>query len=360
MVKTVEYTRLGKADLKGNIGQRVFLNFLARDVSVRLQKDKVTKFIVFNMVDKDIAVEARLFGANDAMIELIQEGKVYDAAVDVKPYEKSPDGFSCIIYNIDNSSVPPEQFADWAPNLDVCKQVIEAVLTEHIETIYFQITYPIVVKYWERLSTWSAAKSQHHTQLGGLLKHTTEVVQISGVLTDYFNSIYGENFIDKALVQCAAILHDVGKTLEYDVDTVSGKTDYSGHSILSTHIMDILSIVEVQAYKLGIGQPKNSDDTEEEQCDIKPRESIDSEAEALSLLKHCLAAHHGKLEYGSPIVASIPEAYVLHMADMMSAAMFKFDKVLRSIEPGEWTSSWTNGELTKYYKDSNKTDDIEV
>lgn len=356
----MEYTRLSKADLKGQIGSRVFLSFLTRDVSVRLQKDKVTKFIVFNMVDRDTTVEARLFGATDDLIKMVEEGKVYNAAVDVKPYEKSPDGYSCIIYNIDYSQLPPEQFVDWAENLDLCKASIESVLSTHMETCYFQLTYPIVVKYWEKFSTWTAARGQHHTQLGGLLKHTTEVVEISGLLADYFNNLYGENFIDKALVQCAAILHDVGKTLEYEVNTSSGKTEYSGHSLLATHVMDILSIVDLQAYELGFGSDRVLDENGNETGDIKSDEAKQEEKESLELLKHCLAAHHGKLEFGSPITASVPEAVILNMADVISAEMYKFDRAFKSLEPGEWTSAWSGRELVKFYKDSGKNDGIEV
>lgn len=76
----MEYLRVGTVDFKSNIGNRMYLVFMARDVSVRLQKDKVTRFISFNMVDKEVSIEAKLFGANDSQIEMITEGGVYQAA----------------------------------------------------------------------------------------------------------------------------------------------------------------------------------------------------------------------------------------------------------------------------------------
>lgn len=359
MVQVVEYIRLNKIDLKSKIGTRVFISFLARDVSIRLQKDKITKFIVLNMVDKEKVIEARLFGATDDLINKIQDGKVYNAAIDIKPYDKSPDGFSCIIYNIDNSNLTPESFADWAPNLSECKHKIEKVLTEYYDTYYGQITYPIVVKYWDKFSKWTAAKGQHHTQLGGLLLHTTEVIEIAEIIADYLNNKYGDNFINKPLLLCTAILHDIGKTLELDVDTLSGKTEYNSHSVLSTHIMDIISIVGVQAHELGYGYPEILDDSGYDTGQVKTDSTIEEEIEAVDLLKHSLASHHGKLEYGSPITPSTPEAYILNIADEISTTMFKFNKIFKSIEPGESFSTWTNGGLMKYYKDISKIGDMD-
>lgn len=355
----MEYTRLGKTDFKNNIGNRVYTTFLARDVSVRLQKDKVTKFVIFNMVDKDITLEARLFGASEDMIKLIQEGKVYNAAIDVKPYDKSNTGFSCIVYNIDNSDTPPSYFADWAEGLDKSRNVINNAISNYYETYYGKITYQIITKHWGRFSTWSAASGQHHTQLGGLMKHTAEVVQISDKLAEYFIANYDETFINRPLLICSAILHDVGKVFELDVDTTSGKTDYSKHSILATHIMDILKEVDLTAADIGMCQP-NVIDEDNNIVRVKDAAELADEAEAIDLLKHCLAAHHGKLEFGSPITASIPEAEILHMADMLSAIMYKYNRELKSIEPGDFASNWNGGQLSKYYKDTTKLGNFEV
>lgn len=350
----MEYTRLDKVDLKTLINSRVYLIFMARDVSVRLQKDKVTRFISFNMVDKDIVVEAKLFGATDSQIEMIAEGGVYQAAVDVKPYDKSPSGYSCIIYNIDYNNEPSESFVDWADNLDVCQKVIEGFLSEIFETYYGKIAYPIIVDNWYNFARWTAASNQHHTRLGELLVHTSEVTQICSDLADYFNGIYGDSFINKPLLLAAAILHDLEKVRELNVNTSSGKTEYTRHATLCTHIMDILSDVDIQAYKLGYGQQQIIVNDVGEEEGTKTDEQIAEEREAVELLKHCLAAHHGKLEYGSPITASVPEAHLLNIADNLSADMYRYNKAFKDLEPGQFTSVWTNGSYKSTYKDGTK------
>lgn len=350
----MEYIRLSEADLKGNINNRVFLTFLARDVSVRLQKDKVTKFVNFNMADKDTIVEARIFGASDDAIALVQEGKVYNAAVDVKPYDKSPSGYSCIIYNMDFANDAPESFVNWAENLDQAQKAIENILPDIINTYYGQIAYPILVNNWDKFARWTAATNQHHTRLGELLVHTSEVMQISDDLADFFNEVYGPEFINKPLLLSAAMLHDLEKVQELDVNTSSGKVEYSKHAVLSTHIMDILTDVDIQAYKMKLGQQVTVVNEIGEEEGTKTQEQLDEEKEAVALLKHCLAAHHGKLEYGSPILACVPEAALLNIADNLSADMYRFNRSMKELEPGDSVSVWANGGYKSTYKDSTK------
>lgn len=350
----MEFLRLGTVDLKSAINNRVYLIFMARDVSVRLQKDKVTRFISFNMIDKEVTVEAKLFGANDSQIEMIIEGGVYQAAIDVKPYDKSPSGYSCIIYNIDYNSEPSESFVDWADNLEECQKVIEGSLPEIIETPYGKIAYSILAENWSNFARWTAASGQHHTRLGELLVHTSEVVQICSDLADYFNNIYGFNFINKPLLISAAMIHDLEKINELNVNINSGKTEYSTHAALCTHIMDILTDVDIQAYKLNYGiQTTTVNDIGEEEP-VKSQETLDEEKEAVELLKHCLAAHHGKLEYGSPVAPHIPEAHLLNIADNLSADMYKYNRAFKDLEPGRSSTSWSGGMLVVTYKDSTK------
>jgi 23S rRNA maturation-related 3'-5' exoribonuclease YhaM len=34
---------------------------------------------------------------------------------------------------------------------------------------------------------------------------------------------------------------------------------------------------------------------------------------------HCMLSHHGRREWGSPVEPVTPEAYILHVADMLSS-----------------------------------------
>ena len=52
------------------------------------------------------------------------------------------------------------------------------------------------------------------------------------------------------------------------------------------------------------------------------------------ILKHMIASHHGKLEYGAITVPSIPEAMILHELDMIDSRIYQFEQVRKDLEPG--------------------------
>lgn len=317
------------------------------------------------MIDRGLVMEAKMFGVTDEIIRFVEDGKAYDAVVDIKPYAKSPSGFSCIISSLDISTIPPECFANWAENMRDNQAIIEKALNESYHTVYGKIAYDIIKKYWGKFVYYSAARGQHHTQLGGLLTHTAEVISMCRTLGNEFNRIYGKGFIDMPLLLSAALLHDICKCNELEVNKATGVTQYSIDASLETHIMGILSEVDKSAHQLCIGEQYPDDlnnhgstDTSEQDEPkpnqyIKTPEQINSEMEQLKLLKHTLASHHGKLEWGSPITPNIPEAMILHTVDNLDADMFKYDRVYKEIGLGESKTEW-NGAQRTYYKATNK------
>lgn len=349
----MNYTLLKDIELYKHINSRIYATFMVKDVSVRLQRDQVTKFITFNMIDRDSCIEAKLFGASESQIEMIKDGKVFNAALDVKEYDKAPSGYSCIVYNIAESDLNPNQFIQWADGMDLAQTTINNALSIIKESNYWDIVYDILAKYWNKFTTWTAASSMHHNILGGLYVHTAEVIDICNELADYWNEKYEYNIIDKALVTSAALLHDVGKCIELSVD-MFGNTQYSTEASLESHIMLILKEVDIIAYEKHIGYQTykiNEIGTNEA---VKSEEELNQEKETVMLLKHCLAAHHGKLDYGSPIEPHIPEAYILNMADEMSAVIFKYNKRFKEIDTMKHSTTWTSGGMEVVYKASDK------
>lgn len=357
----MEYLRLKDIKLDNFIGQRVFLCFMLKNKNVREQKDGVTKFVTFDMVDKDTVVDAKIFGVSEQILQMLEDGLTYNAAIDVKQYSKSKTGYSCIVYNIERSQLQQQVFVDWQKDLEKSGKIIQDTLIEVNETYFGRIAYPILIRYWKKFSSWTAARGQHHNQLGGLLTHTAEVVQCCSLLADYFCEKYGESFINRPLLLQAAMLHDVGKCDELDVDITSGQTQYSTYATLKTHIMDIIQEVAIEAYRQRIGyQVQESDSTDGGQDSpvMKDQQQLNEEMEAVNLLTHLLAQHHGKLEWGSPITPNTPEAFILNLADELSAEMYKYNREFKNMEPGTSQTSW-NGSMTSTYKDLQKWGDQE-
>lgn len=349
----MEYKLLSEINFQENINNRVFVRFLAKDVNVAPQKNG-QMYISVTMKNKEIEINAKLFGASQQYIDMVKPGRVYNASVDIKPYAKSDTGWACTIYNIEPCTTSsPMEFVEWAEGMSDAQDTINKTLVIISESEYGEIVYPLLVEYWEKFTYWTAASGMHHNILGGLFVHTAEVIDQCEIMAEYWNNKYGPNFINRPLLLSAAMLHDLCKVKELNVDRASGATEYSTHSALSTHIMDILTIVTIQAYKISFGKQYTEYQLAEGK-EAKTQETIESEIESLELLKHCLAAHHGKLEYGSPISPSIPEAVILNTVDNMSAEMFKFNKNFKKMESGTSSHVWQGGSCVVTYKEQNK------
>lgn len=135
----------------------------------------------------------------------------------------------------------------------------------------------------------SAAKSVHHGFVGGLLEHTVSVTRLSNYFADHYS------IINKDLLLTAAMFHDIGKLKEI---SPFPENDYTDDGQLLGHIY--------------IG-------TEQIGERIK---TIPGFPEKLaSELKHCILAHHGELEYGSPKKPALVEAMALNFADNADAKL---------------------------------------
>lgn len=157
----------------------------------------------------------------------------------------------------------------------------------------------------ERFKKHSAAKSVHHSFVGGLLEHTLGVVR----LCDYYADHYP--LINRDLLITAAIFHDIGKMEEL---SVFPENDYTDDGQLLGHIYIGTEVIGARI-KTMPGFP----------------------AALASQLKHCILAHHGELEYGSPKKPSIIEAMALNFADNTDA---KLQTMTEFLNGGDEKATW--------------------
>lgn len=151
----------------------------------------------------------------------------------------------------------------------------------------------------------SAAKSVHHGFVGGLLEHTLSVVK----LCDFFADQY--DFLNRDLLITAAMFHDIGKTKEL---STFPENDYTDDGQLLGHI-----VIGVELVGMGIRRIPNF-----------PKRLANE-------LKHCIVAHHGELEYGSPKKPALAEAAALNFADNTDARMETFREIFTA---GPNTDEW--------------------
>jgi len=158
----------------------------------------------------------------------------------------------------------------------------------------------------KRFTFHSAAKSVHHGFVGGLLEHTLSVTRNC----DFFAKNYA--IINRDLLLTAAMFHDVGKMAEL---STFPENDYTDAGQLLGHIV--------------IGCEWVSDE-------IKKIEGFP--VPLAHELKHCILAHHGELEFGSPKKPALVEAIALSFADNMDAKMETMKELLAGIPDNnlEW------------------------
>ena len=150
----------------------------------------------------------------------------------------------------------------------------------------------------------SAAKSVHHGFIGGLLEHTLSVTK----LCDYYCTAYP--ILNRDLLLTAAICHDMGKTREISAFPLNDYTDegqFLGHIVIGSEMVS-----------------------------QKAREIAGFPPMLEMQLKHCILAHHGEYEYGSPKKPALIEAVALNHADDTDAKMETFTEILEGTQETGW------------------------
>lgn len=156
-----------------------------------------------------------------------------------------------------------------------------------------------------RFKFHSAAKSVHHGFVGGLLEHTLSVAK----LCDYYTKIYP--ILHHDLLLAAAIFHDIGKLQEL---SVFPENDYTDEGQLLGHIVIGAEMVGTRIQTIP-----------------------DFPAKLANELKHCILAHHGELEFGSPKKPALAEAVALSFADNTDAKMQTMKEALAA---GNGNTGW--------------------
>ncbi len=151
-------------------------------------------------------------------------------------------------------------------------------------------------EFMARFSTAAAGKKWHHAYSGGLAQHCYELMRIAETMCELFDAI------DKDILMAGILLHDMGKLDEMSQELF---VDYTDEGKLLGHVAMGFSHVDRKLAEIE-GFPQNL---------------------RLQLL-HCILAHHGELENGSPVVPKTLEAIVLYLMDNLDAQADAFTRVM--------------------------------
>lgn len=141
-----------------------------------------------------------------------------------------------------------------------------------------------------------AAITMHHAYRHGLLEHTVHMARAAKALLPLYREV------DPDLAIAGVLLHDAGKTIEYEGALAPRRTR---RGILQGHVVLGYQLVRRAGLKAHL------------------------DAERLERLEHIVLSHQGEMEWGAAALAATPEAVFVSMIDNLDAKMGMVQRALR-------------------------------
>lgn len=288
-------------------GESVVEHYLCK--SKQTLKSRAGKsYLSLKLQDKTGTVDAKVWDLNNDIkafeeneyIKIDANAIIYqnEIQLNVRKIRRSMEG------EFDPAEYIPCSEKDPAKLLEKLSVYIKNIENKFIKALLEEIFYKNeYIK--KRFISHSAAKSIHHSYMGGLVEHTLSVVEIC----DFMSGRY--KYVNKDLLIAIAMLHDVGKLYELSEFPAN---DYTDQGQLLGHIFMGAELVQKSADKIE-GFPQDLS----------------------NLIKHCILSHHGEFEYGSPVLPKTIEAFILHCADNMDAKVKAIEELIDSDSTqGSW------------------------
>lgn len=293
---------------------------LIKTADVRIAKNG-KQFIAFTFQDQSGQIGGKYWDASDEDVAKFTAGQVIHLQGKRELYQNNP---QIKIYKLRLTTEDEPQTVDqFIPKAPV--QVTE--MQDEFNATLFEITNPswqrlvrhLIQKHQAEFFSFPAAKTNHHAFSGGLAYHTLSMLRLAKTIATQYPQI------NKALLYAGVILHDLGKTLE-----LSGpvSTAYTVRGNLIGHIV----LVDEEIVRA---------------CDTL---KIDVNAEDMLLLRHVILAHHGLMEYGSPVRPQVLEAEVLHQIDELDASITMMTQSLQHAEAGQFTERLFAMDGRRFYR----------
>jgi len=171
-------------------------------------------------------------------------------------------------------------------------------LTDRVENSHVK---SLMLSFWEDAEFFdayikaAAGKLWHHAFVGGLAEHSINVTELCLDLSNKYA------FLDRDLLIFGGLFHDMGKVGQYRITSF---IDYSDEGRLVGHINLADHLIAERASNI---------------TDFPPR--------LLTKLRHMILSHHGQVEYASPVVPQIPEAFILYYSDEIDSKMGAIDRI---------------------------------
>ena len=156
----------------------------------------------------------------------------------------------------------------------------------------------------DRFRRAAAARGNHHARRGGLVEHVAQMMRSAAAICTAYP------VLNRDLLLTGVLFHDCGKMWENSLPPDGFAMPFDERGELLGHITIGIELVNTLWRKLVA-----TDEAAAWKSLVPVNEDV-----RLHLL-HLLAAHHGELQFGSPVPPKTPEAWALHYVDNLDAKM---------------------------------------
>ena len=283
------------------------LFLLIKNADVRVAKNG-KKFIAFTFQDTSGTIDGKYWDASEEEIQRFEAGKVIFLNGKREVYQGNPQ-VKIIHMRLAKLGEPnePSAYMERAPlKREEMVEEINQTVFEIANANWQRIVRHLLTKYQKEFFDFPAAKRNHHAFAHGLAYHTLTMLRLGRAICGEYAEV------NASLLYAGIILHDLGKVREL---TGAMSTEYT----LVGNLVGHLVLVDEEITKACVAL------------------KIDENDEDVVVLRHMVLAHHGLLEYGSPVRPRIMEAEILHQIDNMDASIQMMLTSIRQTEPGDFT-----------------------
>ncbi len=298
--------------------ERYTMNLLVKNV-LKGVTQKGSPYLSLVLQDDSGTIDGKLWDASPADIAAAIPGHVEQLSFEVLDYNNALQLRINSIRDLDQNNIDLSEYVMASPvEISELKQKIAG----YIRSIQNETLRRLVEKMYEKAGKtffdYPAASRIHHNYLGGLAEHTLGMANLAEQVASQYA------IIDRDLLIAGVLVHDMGKIAELG-GLVSN--EYTLEGKLTGHISIGHGWLVETAKELGL-----------------------SDAKETLLLRHMILAHHGKHEFGSPVLPAIPEAEALYLIDNMDARMNSLKQAFSQVKPGNWTPKMFAFENRQFYK----------
>lgn len=262
-------------------------------------------------------IEAKWWDVSEEIATSIVSGKIGLVKADVLLYRQA---LQLRVHSIDFTE--KYDLSEFVVASEHSTEFLQQEISNFVNMIENPIYKEVVEACFERLGEdfylYPAATRNHHDFVGGLATHVYGMCSLAVEMKKLYP------ILNLDLLLAGVLIHDMGKVEEYTEPILS---EYSVSGKLLGHI----SIIHAELYD--IAKDLGYENTEE-----------------VMLLRHLVLAHHGQLEFGSPVRPLVIEAEILNFIDNIDARMNMFEKIYNDLDEGQFAPRAFALENRSFYK----------